>query len=640
MKKKLLTIDDLYRFYSTKKKSMNFSADKAGYNIAVQVNGKFEVEQDDNSEGLLYGKIRAFHDLGNRNKSYIETDILEQYLPSMKDRPIMADIIEVEDENGNIVKDFNGHTMELDEENDKIVYIEKPVGHFVNPESFHLEWSEEYQRNFVMADAVIYEEYTDACDILRRREETDCSVELCIRDMSYDCKTHELHINNFYVQGCTLLGAHVQPGMAGSKLSLKDFSEENNSVFSNLSETEETNQKLIETLEALNSTLSKFNINQAEFSADEYSKEGGNEKVTKLEELMQKYNKTEADIEFETEGLSDEELESKFAEVFGEESNEDPTSEDGDVTDKESEVIETEGCKKKKCEEDDSEDNTEESEIIETEGCKKKKCEEDSEDSSDDEDSDESTEETDEVTETEGCKKKKCEEDNEDEEVTETEGCKKKKCEEETFETIEKTFKVDGRRFSVSFELSHEDIKCGLYGLLAQYEELDNDWYNIRAVYNDSFVFQGWFTNKIYGQKYTQDGNTVAINGERYELFEELLTATEKAELDAMRSNYSLATEKLAAYEKAELDAQKEEVLADANYAEFAETESFKKIRENIEKYSLDELKTAAELAFAKEVKAKGTFALHEEEKPKAPTMFAFGKIETKSSFLDGLLGK
>lgn len=606
MKKKLLTIDDLYNFYSTKKKSMTFSADKAGYNIAVQVNGKFEVKQDDNSEGLLYGKIRAFHDLGNRNKSYIETDILEQYLPSMKDRPIMADIIEVEDEDGNIVKDFNGHTMELDEENDKIVYIEKPVGHFVNPENFHLEWSDEYQRNFVMADVVIYEEYTDACDILRRRQETDCSVELCIRDMSYDCKTHELHINNFYVQGCTLLGAHVQPGMAGSKLSLKDFSEENNSVFSNLSETEEMKEKLIEMQESIKTILSRFNINDSQESNKNYRKEEEN-----VEDQI----------------------------LVNEEATEESTVESTEETKVEEEVTETESTEEvtETETENESEETVDEStpEVVETEGCKKKKCSED-----------EIDDESDEATETEGCKKKKCEEDSEDDsdeedESLDTNGCKKKKCEEEIFETIEKTFEVDGKKFSVSFELSHEDIRCGLYNLIYEYEEMDNDWYGIRVVYDESFVFQGFFSGKIYGQKYTKDGDTVALEGERYNLHEELLTDSEYAQLNDMRSNYSSIQAELNSYKELELNAQREAVFADENYAEFVETEGFKKIKENINTYSVEELRTACDLEFAKCVKKQGNFALnHEEEKPKAHTMFAFGKIETKSSFLDGLLNQ
>lgn len=586
MKKKLLTLDDLYNFYSTKKKSMNFSADKSGYNIAVQVNGKFEVIQNDNSEGLLYGKIKAFHDLGNRNKSYIETDILEKYLPSMKDRPIMADIIEVEDNNGNMVKDFNGHTMEIDEENDKIVYIESPVGHFVNPENFHLEYDKKYDRKFVIADVVIYEEYTDACDILRRRQETDCSVELCIRDMAYDCKTHELHINNFYVQGCTLLGAHVQPGMAGSKLSLKDFSEENNSVFSNLSKQEkQENQELIETLEKLNAIISNFNIKQAEFSANENSKEGG-EKVTKFEELLERYNKTEKDIEFGVEGLTDEELETKFAEMFGEIETfvEVPSSEENSNKEDIDTVIKNESVEDNDNPESKENDEDKENEIKDNES------------------------------------------------------------KEEIFETIEKHFEVDGKKFSVSFTLSHEDIRCGLYGLLSQYEDMDNDWYDVRAVYDDYFVFQGWFTNKIYGQKYKKDGDTIALDGERYVLHEELLTDTELAQLNDMRANYSSIQTELNTYKANEEYVDKMEVFNDENYVQFLETPEFKELMSNeiVNKYSKEELEDKANIAFSKLVKKNKAFALETptEEKSKVSSMFAFGKIENKSSFLDGLLNQ
>ena len=44
MNKKLLTLEDLYGFYSQKKKSMSFSAEKSGYNIAVQTHAVFELE--------------------------------------------------------------------------------------------------------------------------------------------------------------------------------------------------------------------------------------------------------------------------------------------------------------------------------------------------------------------------------------------------------------------------------------------------------------------------------------------------------------------------------------------------------------------------------------------------------------------
>lgn len=319
MNKKLLTLEDLYSFYSQKKKSMTFSADKSGYNIAVQSLATFELN-DDLSEGLLYGKIRAFHDLTNNNKSHIETDVLEEKMMSIKDRPVMADIVDTDetDEDGNPIKDFSGHTMYYDEALDKMIYKEIPIGHFIHPESIHLEYDEEYDRNFVCADVVVYEEYTDACDILRRRKTVDCSVELCIRKMHWDNTDKTLHLDDFYVQGTTLLGSHTLPGMSGSKLSIKDFSEENNSLFSSISEDEHS--KLIETLDNLNKTLSSLNINSKTNPTVEKFEKGGSieTNMTKFEELLGKYNKTVEDITFEYEGLSDEELEEVFSTTFGE----------------------------------------------------------------------------------------------------------------------------------------------------------------------------------------------------------------------------------------------------------------------------------------------------------------------------------
>ena len=370
--KKLLSLDDLYNFYAQKNQSVTFSADKEGYNISVQVNGQFAVKESDDSEGLLYTTLHAFHDLSNRNHSYIKTEVLEERLKTMKDRPIMADIVEVEDKDGNTVKDFSGHSMEIVEEDgkEKVKYIESPVGHFINPEDFHLEWSDEYQRNFAVADAVIYEEYTDTCNILRRRGSVDCSVELVIRAMSYDNGNKCLSIDDFYVQGCTLLGDSVEPGMRGSNCQLKDFSEANNSVFSNLDA--ECNNKLIEVLEKLDNTLSSFNKDNNE--------EGGSG-ILKFEELLQKYGKTIEDITFDYENLTDEELEAKFAEEFGTEEVKDETSADetndndnatGDdetPSDGEDEPAEDNPVEGEDADDEGEEDDT----IVDENACKKKK---------------------------------------------------------------------------------------------------------------------------------------------------------------------------------------------------------------------------------------------------------------------------
>ena len=335
MNKKLLTLEDLYSFYSKKKKSISFSSEKSGYNLAVQTMAVFETNTD-LSEGLLYGNIKAFHDLTNENKSHIETDVIKEKMKSVQDRPIMADIVETDDvdENGNPIKDFSGHTMHYDEDLDKMIYEEIPIGHFVNPDSIRLEYDEETGKNFVCSDVVIYEEYTDACEILRRRKTVDCSVELVIRAMHWDNTDKVLYLDDFYVQGATLLGHSVLPGMQGSKLTLKDFSEENNSLFSSVSK--EEHSKLIETLDNINKTLSSLNINSQTPKNENFEKGGiVNPDMTKFEELLKKYEKNVEDITFEYEGLSDEELESKFAEIFEDvDDPEDPDNvDDPDVDD-------------------------------------------------------------------------------------------------------------------------------------------------------------------------------------------------------------------------------------------------------------------------------------------------------------------
>ena len=559
MNDRLLTLDDLYRFYSTKKKSMKFNADKEGYNLAIQIKGKFEVI-DEIEEGLMFCRVKAFHDLGNLNKSYIDTDILKTKMYSINNRPILADIIEVEDADGNIIKDFNGHSMEIDEENDKINYIEFPVGHFINPENIELSYDEEHDRNFVYCDAVIYEEYTDTCDILRRRGGTDVSVELVIRDLAFDCKSKELKLNDFYVQGCTLLGEHVRPGMAGSKLSLKDFAESNNSIFSDM--TEEEHSKLIETLEKLNTTLSSisnFNIDDASASTKDYGKEENNNVEDKkmVNEEVTEVNETTV-----TEAESTEETT-----VVNE-------AEETETVEENPEVVEVEEAE------------------VETEETV--------------------TEETSETTDDTG--------------------------EAETFEVVEEV-----KNFSKTFELSHEDVRSALYGLLAPYEDADNDWYWIVEVYDDHFVYQGLMGN-YWGQKYTKDGDTVAFDGERYELYSEFVTASEKAELESMRSNYSSIQAELNTYKEAEEKADKMSIFEDESYSNYLETDEFKELMsdENIKKFSKDELQEKADAALGKLVKKTGTFALNPEKKEekKAPSFFAFAKQEKDSSFLDSLLKK
>ena len=528
--KKLMSIDDLYNFCLNNKFN-HFSYNESNYELCVQMpaKGLFKKEEvDKHKEGLRPFTAKAYHDNVNLNHSEIDPDVFKENTKSAPFRPILAHIV-TNPETGE--KDFRSHDFIIEEDedgNDVIVYQEQPVG-VINGD-FSFEYDEEQGVTRAILNGYLYEEYCqDAIDILERRGGTDCSIELSIREMSFNNSNKTLLLDDYYIAGLTMLGADIAPGMRGSNLSLADFSVENNSMFSH----NEVNTKLIDTLEKLNATLEGFNIKTI------FEKGGKN---VKLEELLEKYGKTKEDLNFEFEGLTDEELEAKFAEVFGETEEEPASEEDGE------EVHEDEF---EKSEEEMQEESNEE------------------------------------------------------------------KVEEPT--EYSKTFEV-------KFEISHDEIRYALYNLIGQFEELDNEWYYIRSVYDNHFVMQGWCNGLIYGCGYVKDGDNVSLDGERYRLYEELLLESEKAELDKMRSNYSAIQDKLNAYEKAELDAQKNAIFEDESYKEYLEADEFKALINDKDKYSLDELKDKADIAFAKCVKKAGTFAVKADESKSKSSRHVFAK--------------
>lgn len=205
-------------------------------------------------------------------------------------------------------------------------------------------------------------------------------------------------------------------------------------------------------------------------------------------------------------------------------------------------------------------------------------------------------------------------------------------------------------KFSKSFavELSHDDIRCALYNLIAQYEQEDNDYYYIREVYDNYFYMQGWSSGKIYKLGYGTEGENVSLEGERQEVFELIVTESEKLAIEKMREDYSALEaqyNELKAfkdnYEAAQLKAQKDAVLAKEEYECLAENADFKNLKAEAENYSVEEISTKADLIFAAHVKTTGTFSTKTEEvnKPKSLGL-NFGAKETKKKPYGNLFDK
>lgn len=501
-----MSIDDLFNF-CLKNQMTHFEQNDEVNEIAVRMPAKFTFSDDAAQyEGLRPFNAAAYHDNINLNHTEISEENLVKTLPSAMLRPVLANVVEQDGE-----LDFGSHDFYEDEDG-KIIYEESPIGVIFGENT--IEYDEKAKVNRAILHGFLFEGYCqDAIDILERRGgQADCSVELCIRAMSFDCDNQVLSLDDFYVSGLTLLGATVAPGMKGSHLKLADFSADTQAVCAKVD-----NTKLVETLESFNNT----------------------ENVRKEDIVMGE----EENVNFEANEETPE-----LTEVQGETVVEEVTETTPEETEGESAEFE-------------ADDNEPESEP----------------------------------------------------------------------EVFRKEF---------AREVSHEEVRYGLYQLLGQFEELDNEWYDITSVFDEYFIMTGWSTGNSYGQKYTVEDGNVAFVGERYRLFVEYLTESELAELNSMRANYAAIAGKLAKYEEAEELADKMTVFEDESFAQFIETDEFKELmsEETLKKFSKEELADKANLAFSKLVKKNGCFSMQTNVEPHKDV--ALPCFDKPMSFLDKVLNK
>nr|DAR44333.1 MAG TPA: hypothetical protein [Caudoviricetes sp.] len=191
-----------------------------------------------------------------------------------------------------------------------------------------------------------------------------------------------------------------------------------------------------------------------------------------------------------------------------------------------------------------------------------------------------------------------------------------------------------------TYEISHEDVRYALYNLLASYEELDDDYYYISNVYDSYFVYEGWCTDKIYRQGYVKDGDNVSFDGERTELFRELLTASEKAKLEEMRSNYAelkafkeeIELNELREKKKEILDSEKYEILAQKDEEGKFVNKDYEKLVSEMDNYSLTDLETEIKVLHSDYVSEHGNFALSDKEEKTVTSKKQFVNVNKKAS--------
>ena len=335
-KNKILTIEDLIKFCRTNK-MYTFSSKESGKPIVVQSIQDFssaDIEESD--DGKLYCKVRVCHTLLNRNKSFISEESMKQAMPTLKYSPLLAKIHQLDDGTW----DFHAHDchIETDEDgNEYVVYDEQQIGTFTADEPY-LEYDEKLDKTYVVARVAIPEEYTRAADIIRSKKGTKVSCELIIYECSYNAKEKYLQLDNFRFNGCACLGSEkdgtpIGEGMLGSKLTLEDFSEDNNSLvkFSN---------QLNEMQAKLNELEARFIINNTNGKEETRVEMNENfDEVTETEKVTETEETTEEEVTA-TENESEETVdETSEDETVDEENSEETTDKSDEETEDEGSTV-------------------------------------------------------------------------------------------------------------------------------------------------------------------------------------------------------------------------------------------------------------------------------------------------------------
>jgi len=256
----------------------------------------YEVDNTFDSDKYIKMRLRVCHDGVNPNKSAFEVSDMENAKNSIKNIPILANVLF--DENDQ--PQFGGHDMQLEpnkiKEGDyKLIYKEVPIG--LIPETCNHQIDNFNDKNYVFVDGYVWKDYSNyAQDIIERDKDIKLSMEILVDGYSYNAKEKVYNITDYRYQGITFLNKDSGTGMENALATTETF-EEN------------IKQKFILMMEELKETLSNYDINIIE--------EGGSKVDEKIINLLSEYKLTKEELSFNIEEMTFEEVEAKLQELYG-----------------------------------------------------------------------------------------------------------------------------------------------------------------------------------------------------------------------------------------------------------------------------------------------------------------------------------
>ena len=193
---------------------------------------------------------------------------------------------------------------------------------------------------------------------------------------------------------------------------------------------------------------------------------------------------------------------------------------------------------------------------------------------------------------------------------------------------VEMSLKLGERELSFAKSLSDE-----IYALtdLVNAEYAEDGTYYACDVYDGGtaktryVIMQDIWTGKAYKQSFTVKDGVYSLKNEREEVFAEWLTASEREQLDSIRSNYAAMSAELTTAKetiaKHEAEPQKMELLQSEAYKQVAETAEFSKLMKKEAHFdlSIEDVRAKADEILLNAAKA-GKVEFAKVEQPTAPS--------------------
>lgn len=535
--------------------------DKNNFIMSYSVDKTFE------SDKFLKIRCRVCHDEESPNKTYFTKATMEKAnKESLEYIPILAHIYV--DESGKPI--IGAHDMHIEEDKlnkgeTRIIYDEQPIGMVPSLADNNCTIEEYNGLNYTFVDAYIWRDYSNYAEqLVEDAENTKMSMEIDFPEdaLSYDAANERYNISSYRYRGITLLNESLGTGMKDALVTTTNFSIN-----------DDIKSKMIVLMDELQKCLREYDTTN--------SNKKGVESNMNLDELLEKYELTLDELDFEVDGLSDEELENALSDF---------------------------ACKKKKKCELDEHFNS----LLEQYGVTADDVDFDYEDMT--------IEELDAKFEEvfAGCKKKK----------------KKYSKDDESF-VLSYELSHDDIRSAIYklLDAYSENGYCACWII-----EVFDDKFIYQDYEENKYYKRGYSKD---GDTVSLNEDKVEVFSEWLSQAEKDALDALKENYATLEAKYNELKTFKDNYDAAELKAQKDAIFARDEYSVLADDEAFKALVADSDKFSAEEVEAKAKAIFADYVIKTGTFSAKDDNEKKPKVLgFNFNKKETKSGPYGNLFKK